>query len=116
MQLDTSAKAAYLKDRVSMRRVIALYHHPGKREGRTSCPFHGGVNDNLGYDDRVFHCFVCGAKGDVITFAERIHNIGFSDAMSLLDRDFSVGLQLMSDAEANAMQAAQRRREHAQAV
>ena len=116
MNLDGRTKADYIKSHITMEDVIEKYHKTGKHRGRTSCPFHGGVNDNLGYDDRVFHCFVCGAKGDVITFTERIHNIGFSDALSLLDRDFSGGLQLMSDAEANAMQAAQRRREHAQAV
>lgn len=112
---DSRAKAALIKDRVSMADVIARYHHPGRRFGRTSCPFHGGEHDNLGYDKRMFHCFVCGAKGDVISFVRRIHGTDFSGAMRILDTDFGLGLESVSDSERMRMRAEQQERDAAAA-
>ncbi len=112
---DTRAKAARIKDRVSMADVIARYHRPGRRFGRTPCPFHGGEHDNLGYDKHVFHCFVCGAKGDVIDFTKRIHGTDFPGAMRILDTDFGLGLESVSNSERRRMRIEQRERESAAA-
>ena len=111
MNLDGKAKAAYIKERVSMPDIIARYHRPGKHRGRTSCPFHGGENDNLGFDNRVYHCFVCGAKGDSIEFVRQLLNLSFNDAISMLDRDFGLGLAALDDSERAAVEAAHRKRE-----
>ena len=58
------------------------------------CPFHDErtpsfhVRPQLGY----WHCFGCGAGGDVITFIEKIHHLGFAEAVEYLaDR---TGVQL----------------------
>ncbi len=111
MNIDSKAKAAYIKNRVFMPDVIARYHHPGKRPGRTSCPFHGGEHDNLGYDQNVFHCFVCGAKGDVITFTQFMNGTDFPGALKLMDKDFGLGIEQMGDSERDALKNAQRARE-----
>ncbi len=56
------------------------------REFSGLCPFHNEkspsffVNDDKGF----FHCFGCGAHGDVIGFQMRIDNMGFPEAVEKL--------------------------------
>ena len=56
------------------------------REHSGLCPFHNEktpsftVNDDKGF----FHCFGCGAHGDVIGFAMRIDNLSFPEAVERL--------------------------------
>jgi DNA primase len=55
---------------------------------RALCPFHQEktpsfmVND----DKQIFHCFGCGAGGDVFTFLMRYENLSFYDALTELAR------------------------------
>ena len=97
--MKTINNAEYIKEHVTMPEVISKYHHLGRHRGRTSCPIHGGTGDNLGYDDRVFHCFVCGAKGDVISFVMQLNRCDYNTAVRILDSDFGLGLSSMSEAE-----------------
>lgn len=99
---DLRGAVGIIKERVSMPDVIGRYHHHGAHRGRTSCPIHGGTHDNLGYDDRVFHCFVCGARGDVIAFVKAVNGCDFSSAVRILDADFGLELDSLSDAERRA--------------
>ena len=106
--MEQKLTAAAIKERVSVTEAVGRYYHHGRRTGRTNCPFHGGDNDNLGYNRDVFHCFVCGARGDVIDFVKRIRHTDFSGAVRLIDRDFALGLNAMSGEavrEAEARQA-----------
>lgn len=51
------------------------------------CPFHDDSTASLsvgGVPDR-FHCFGCGASGDVIDFVQRLHHVGFREAVDLLE-------------------------------
>jgi len=50
------------------------------------CPFHDDKNPSLSVDrDKgLFHCFGCGASGDVFDFLMKIKGIGFSEAVSYL--------------------------------
>lgn len=56
------------------------------REFKACCPFHKEkspsftVNDQKGF----YHCFGCGAHGDVIGFTMRIDNRGFMEAVEVL--------------------------------
>lgn len=60
------------------------------RTGRSfmgCCPFHDDSTASLsvaGVPDK-FHCFGCGASGDVIDFVARLHGLGFRDAVAHLD-------------------------------
>lgn len=53
------------------------------------CPFHADKTPSLSVneDKAVFHCFGCGAGGDVITFVELIENIPFKEACARLSLD-----------------------------
>ena len=51
------------------------------------CPFHDDATPSLsvgGVPDR-FHCFGCGASGDVIDFVRRLEGLGFLEAVDRLD-------------------------------
>jgi DNA primase len=87
--------AETIKERVTMRDAIARYcPNVPPRKNRIPCPVHGGTNYNLGFTDRLYHCFTCGSGGDVIHFAQHIFGIDFPTAIERLDTDFSLGLPL----------------------
>lgn len=51
------------------------------------CPFHEDTTASLsvaGIPDR-FHCFGCGASGDVIDYIGRLHGVGFRESVTVLD-------------------------------
>ena len=52
------------------------------------CPFHDDHHPSLSVNinNGLFNCFACGAKGDVLTFYQRIKNIDFKTALTELDR------------------------------
>lgn len=64
------------------------------REFKACCPFHNEktpsfyVNDLKGF----FHCFGCGAHGDVVGFRMRYDNVGFMEAVESLASE--AGIQL----------------------
>ncbi len=60
-----------------------------KRSGRNFfglCPFHKEKSPSFSVspDRQIFHCFGCGAGGNVIHFLQKIENIDFRDTMELL--------------------------------
>lgn len=50
------------------------------------CPFHDDTTPSLSVDGRPgrYHCFGCGASGDVIDYIARLHRVGFRDAVAHL--------------------------------
>ncbi len=58
-----------------------------KRAGRNlvgRCPFHSERSPSFTVFSDHFHCFGCSAGGDVITFAMRIENLDYRDAVQFL--------------------------------
>ena len=80
-----------IMERVKMADVVERYHRVGRRN-RTSCPFHNGKDNNLCYDGVVYHCWVCGAKGNVITFVMNYFGIDYRTAIAKINEDFKLGL------------------------
>ena len=70
-----------------------------KRSGRNYfglCPFHKEKSPSFSVspDKQIFHCFGCGAGGNVFHFISKIENVNFIESMQILsDR---VGIQLPS--------------------
>jgi hypothetical protein len=58
----------------------------GGREQVGLCPFHADKNPSLSVNEEkgLFHCFGCGAGGDVIRFIELIEKIPFKEACARL--------------------------------
>jgi len=56
------------------------------KRGKALCPFHDERTPSFVVNQRrqTFHCFGCGAYGDVITFIMKIKGISFKDALTYL--------------------------------
>ena len=76
---------------------IVQEYVPLRRAGTTFkglCPFHSEktpsfhVNPDRGF----FHCFGCGAGGDVFKFLELHEKVGFADAVKILAQKLGVAL------------------------
>ena len=62
------------------------------------CPFHSEKTASFRvYADNTYHCFGCGAHGDVISFVMAVQNVPFEDACAFLDRDISYSEQRRID-------------------
>ena len=81
---------AELHMRNDIEQVISAYV-PLRRRGRNLvglCPFHNEKTPSFTvYPDDAsphFHCFGCGAGGDVISFIRRIENLDYVEAVRCL--------------------------------
>jgi len=59
---------------------------PKGREYVGLCPFHDDRNPSMCVipAKQIFHCFVCGTGGDVFTFIQKYHSMGFREALEFL--------------------------------
>src|SRR3546814_3320072 len=89
-----------LRDRVSVSSVVGR-HHQLVRKGRefvALCPFHSDSKPSLNIVDEkgFYHCFACGAHGDVIRFVMESEGLGFrseehtSELQSLMRTSYAV--------------------------
>ena len=64
------------------------------RESKACCPFHSEKTPSFTINDekQFYHCFGCGAHGDVINFIMEHDNLSFRDAVEMLAAD--AGLQV----------------------
>jgi DNA primase len=76
------------------------------------CPFHDEKSPSLSVSPArgVFHCFGCGAGGDVIRFLERIEHLSFTDAVERLAARANVTLRYLEGGNAPARPQGQRSR------
>lgn len=87
--------AAEIRQRVSALQAAEVYGLHPDRGGFVHCPFHAGDNHGslkLYPEDRGWHCFGCGAGGDVIDLVRRLFDLSFQQAVVRLDTDFSLGI------------------------
>ena len=112
-----------IKNRVAVRDVCERYGIAVSPTGFTACPFHREKTPSCKVDYRGggYHCFGCGAHGDVIDFVGGLFDIGFRDAEKKINDDFGLGLpigqKLSTDEETrlNAILTQNKRRREAQA-
>ena len=59
---------------------------PKGREYVCLCPFHDDHSPSMCVvpAKQIFHCFVCGAGGDVFTFVQRYHSMDFREGLTFL--------------------------------
>ena len=74
---------------VSTREAAAFYGIEVKRNGMACCPFHDDKNPSMKVDQR-FHCFGCGADGDVIDFTAKLFDLSPKEAAEKLAQDFGL--------------------------
>lgn len=76
-----------LKDSITCRDAAEKYGMEVSRSGMARCPFHEDRSPSLKLS-RGFHCFGCGAQGDVITFVSRLFDMSAGEAARRLAADF----------------------------
>jgi DNA primase len=69
-----------------------------KRAGRSVmavCPFHQEKTASMSVDPSrgLYHCFGCGASGDVFRFVQETQTVDFSDAVEMLARRSNITLE-----------------------
>ena len=82
-----------VKGAVSVRDAAPFCGLTVKRNGMAVCPFHTDKNPSMKVDKR-FHCFGCGADGDVINFVERLFGLSAIEAARKLIEDFHLNISL----------------------
>lgn len=78
-----------IKDLYSMRDILERYGLPQpSRSGFICCPFHKEKTASMKIYETDFHCFGCGAHGDIFTFVQMMDGISFKEAFSELGGDY----------------------------
>lgn len=83
-----------IKSKITMNDLIDKYVSIQPKRNRIPCPLHNGQDYNFWFNDKSFYCFVCGEKGDIFKFVEKLFNINFKSALNKLNYDFSLGLPI----------------------
>ncbi|MBW2279050.1 MAG: DNA primase [Deltaproteobacteria bacterium] len=115
------AKIAEIRERADIAEVVGDYVTL-KRAGvnlKGVCPFHADTDPsfNVNPDRQFFHCFGCGASGDVFSFLQRVEGLQFTETIERLAKRFGIELPqrpmdpAARSAEERARQAGRRRRE-----
>ena len=85
-------KKEQLRD-ISCRDFFRQHVGPLKQKGRRfwgKCPFHQEKTDSFVVDERRYHCFGCGADGDLFELAKLIWGCGFSEAVQRLAGEYGI--------------------------
>ena len=74
-----------IKDRYTMRDMLQRYGLPQpNKAGFLCCPFHKEKTASMKLYPKDFHCFGCGAHGDIFTFVMRMEGLTFQEAFAAL--------------------------------
>lgn len=103
-----------LKARSDIVDVVGSYISFTKRNGEdywACCPFHHEKTPSfvVHRTDQYYHCFGCGASGNVINFVQKYETLDFMDAVRLLAKKAGIEVPTMSGADAE--EAAKRKRQ-----
>lgn len=81
-----------VKQALNIREVLEYYGVNVDRAGKFVCPFHSDHKPSAGIKNDYFHCFACGAGGDVITFTAKFHGLSNYEACKKLAADFGLSI------------------------
>ena len=81
-----------VKRSVTTRQAAEYYNLQVNRAGKVACPFHSDRTPSMKVDKR-FHCFGCGADGDVIDFIAQLYGLDAKSAAEKLAADFQISYE-----------------------
>lgn len=81
-----------VKKTVTARQAAEYYGLQVNRSGMCRCPFHNDRHPSMKVDTR-FHCFGCGADGDVIHFTAKLFGLSDKAAARKLADDFRIRIR-----------------------
>ena len=103
-----------IKRRNDLAEVVTEHGIELKRRGKTLfglCPFHQEKTGSFSVSREagLFHCFGCGAGGDVIGFVVRFHQLSFPEALRRLADRAGLELETLMENDEGLRQAMARR-------
>lgn len=78
-----------VKLNITTRQAAEAYGFRPNRSSMVCCPFHADRNPSMKVDSQ-FHCFGCGADGDVIDFTAKLFQLSLRKAAEKLATDFGL--------------------------
>src|SRR5512138_697832 len=98
----TKEGIAQIKSANDLAAVVAERGVELKRKGKqlvAPCPFHEekSASFNVSSDKGLFHCFGCGASGDVIGFVTKHDKVSFGKALETLARRAGLDLERLME-------------------
>lgn len=99
-----------VKSQLNIQTVIEHYGFKVNRAHQFVCPFHNDHKPSASIKNDYFHCFVCGAGGDLITFTARYLNLHNIEAARELVRVFGLNIDISTAEERKAQYIAERKR------
>lgn len=74
---------------------VAEYYGIKVNHNKALCPFHADKGTpSLSFKNGYYHCFGCGAGGDVISLVARLHGTGQKQAAQIINDTFNLGLDI----------------------
>lgn len=64
--------------------------------GKALCPFHSEKTGSFSIKNNYGVCYGCGWHGDIVDFVQSYFNLDFKDAITKLNDDFRLGLEIGS--------------------
>ncbi|MFQ6116818.1 MAG: DNA primase, partial [Candidatus Bipolaricaulia bacterium] len=103
----TRTEIELIRERIDMVEVLSRYVAL-KRSGRNFmgiCPFHADQRPSLVVDPerKLFHCFGCGAGGDLFKFVMKIEHLDFGEALERLAEEAGVELSRGGPSRGNGL-------------
>lgn len=88
-----------VKQRLNITQVIEHYGFKVNRARQFVCPFHNDHKPSASIKNDYFHCFVCGAGGDLITFTAKYLGMNNLDAAKELVKEFNLNIDIRTPKE-----------------
>ena len=103
-----------IKELVDVPTAARQYGVEVRRNNFALCPFHNEKTPSCKLYADHYHCYGCGAHGDVIQLVQGLFNLTPMDAVKQLDQDFGLGLDVSRPANPADLERIQRK--HAERV
>ncbi|MBO6302243.1 MAG: DNA primase [Ruminiclostridium sp.] len=81
---------AQIRQLVGLRQAAEMYGLEVNSFGSARCVFHGDSHPSMRLYDDHFHCYACGAHGDVTDLTAQMFGLSKSDAADKLCGDFGI--------------------------
>ena len=99
-----------VKNQLNIRQVIEHYGIKIHRNNQFKCVFHNDHKPSASIKKDYFHCFVCGAGGDLITFTAQYLGMSNLDAAKELIKEFNLNIDISTQEEQKARHIAEQKR------